>query len=128
MNNPLKRFGTLLTISITILFGLHVLILEYINSPVFDHKIVPAYIMNYVLAIGVYTFIYIFREKFKTQLGFLFMAGSFLKFALFFIFFYTSYKADGDISTLEFSSFFIPYIICLIIETSSLVNLLNNLK
>jgi len=128
MNNPLKRFSILLTVSIVVVFGLHILALQYTNSPLFAHKIISAYIMNYVLAMGVYAFLYIFREKFKTQLGFLFMAGSFLKFALFFIFFYTSYKADGDISTLEFASFFIPYVICLVIETLALVKLLNNLE
>ncbi len=128
MNNPLIRFSILLTVSVTVVFGLHILVLQYTNSPLFANKIVPAYIMNYVLAMGVYAFLFSFREKFKSQLGFLFMAGSFLKFALFFIFFYSSYKADGDINTLEFSSFFIPYILCLIIETFSLVNLLNKLK
>ncbi len=128
MNNPLKRFVILLTTCILVVFGLHILILYYTDLPLFNHKIIQAYLMNYGLALGVYIFLYSYREKFKNQLGFLFMTGSFLKFILFFIFFYTSYKADGDISTLEFSSFFIPYIICLAIETSSLVNLLNNLK
>ena len=128
MNNSLKHFSILLTTSVVVIFGLHILILHYTNSPLFAHKIVLAYIMNYVLALGVYAFLYLFREKFKTQLGFLFMAGSFLKFALFYLLFYTSYKADGNISTSEFSSFFIPYIICLVIETLSLVKLLNNLK
>ncbi|MCF6297842.1 MAG: DUF6168 family protein [Flavobacteriaceae bacterium] len=128
MNNPLKRFIFILTISVAVIFGLHILYLHFNNSPLFAHKIIPAYIMNYVLALSVYTLLYSFRAKFKTQLGFLFMAGSFLKFILFFIFFYSSYKADGDINTLEFSSFFIPYMICLVVETTSLVNLLNNLK
>ncbi len=128
MNNPLKRFSLLLSISIIIFFGIHLLVLRYINSPLFAHKIVLAYTMNYFLAIGVYMFLYVFREKFKAQLGYLFMAGSFMKFILFFILFYTSYKADGDINTLEFTSFFVPYTICLVIETYSLVNLLNNLK
>ncbi len=53
------------------------------------------------------------------------MFGSFLKFAFFFIFFYPSYQADGDITRLEFMAFFIPYIFSLLIETMSLITLLN---
>ena len=54
------------------------------------------------------------------------MAGSGLKFLLFFLLFYPSYKADGNMSTLEFISFFIPYAICLILEVSYLSKELNN--
>jgi len=128
MHTPLKRFIMLLTVSIAVIFVLHLLYLNYNNLPLFDHKIVLAYILNYVLAIAIYTLLYFFKVKLKNQLGFLFMAGSFLKFIVFFLFFYASYKADGNISRLEFFSFFLPYVICLIIETTSLVNLLKNLK
>jgi len=125
---PLKRFIVLLTGSISIIFALHLLYLSYSNLPLFDNKIILAYILNYILALSIYIFLYFFRIKLKNQLGFLFMAGSFLKFLFFFLFFYASYRADGTISKLEFSAFFIPYIICLIIETTALVNLLKNLK
>ncbi len=127
MSAPLKRFIILLTSSIVLIFALHLLYLHYNNLPLFDNKIILAYILNYILALGIYIVLYLFRIKLKNQLGFLFMAGSSLKFILFFLFFYASYNADGDISTLEFSSFFLPYIICLIIETTSLVNLLKKL-
>jgi len=53
------------------------------------------------------------------------MFGSFLKFAVFFIFFYPSYHSDGTISRLEFMAFFIPYIYALLIETLALIKLLN---
>jgi len=127
MSAPLKRFIILLTSSIVLIFALHILYLHYNDLPLFDNKIILAYILNYILALSIYIILYLFRIKLKNQLGFLFMAGSFLKFILFFLFFYTSYKADGDISSLEFSSFFLPYVICLIIETTSLVNLLKKL-
>jgi len=127
MSAPLKRFIILLTSSVVLIFALHILYLQYNNLPLFDNKIILAYILNYMLALSIYIILYLFRIKLKNQLGFLFMAGSFLKFILFFLFFYASYKADGDISSLEFSSFFLPYVICLIIETTSLVNLLKKL-
>ncbi len=128
MHKPLKRFITLLTTGVTATFLLHILFLNFKNLPFFDNKIVLAYILNYLLALSIYSLLYFLRFKLKNQLGFLFMTGSFLKFIVFFVFFYPSYKSDGSINNLEFSSFFIPYLICLIIETSALVKLLKNLK
>lgn len=128
MQDPLKRFIILLTTIVTAVFILHILVLNYSNLPPFDNKIFLAYLLNYLLALGIYFLLYFYRIKLKNQLGFLFMGGSFLKFILFFIFFYPSYKSDGNINTLEFFSFFLPYLICLTIETSALVKLLKNLK
>lgn len=128
MNNPLRRFIILLTTSVAAIFLLHLLILNYNNLPLFDNKIVLAYVLNYLLALTIYLLLYFFRVKLKNQLGFLFLGGSFLKFIVFFIFFFPSYKSDGNIGKLEFSSFFLPYVICLIIETVALIKLLKNLK
>lgn len=128
MHKPLKRFIILLTTGVTATFLLHLLFLNFKNLPFFDNKIVLAYILNYLLALSIYSLLYFLRFKLKNQLGFLFMAGSFLKFIVFFVFFYPSYKSDGSINNLEFSSFFIPYLICLIIETYTLIQLLKNLK
>ena len=128
MHKPLKRFIILLTTFVASVFLLHILVLNYNNLPLFDNKITLAYLLNYLLALGIYFLLYFYRFKLKDQLGFLFMGGSFLKFILFFIFFYPSYKSDGNIDTLEFASFFLPYLVCLIIETSALVKLLKNLK
>ena len=128
MQDPLKRFIILLTTIVTAVFILHILVLNYSNLPLFDNKIFLAYLLNYLLALGIYFLLYFYRLKLKNQLGFLFMGGSFLKFILFFIFFYPSYQSDGNINTLEFFSFFLPYLICLTIETSALVKLLKNLK
>jgi len=61
--------------------------------------------------------VYGLKKKYKDQLGFFFIAGSFVKFVFFFVFFYPSFKVDGVINTQEFASFFIPYVLCLIIET-----------
>jgi len=45
------------------------------------------------------------------------MAGSFLKFIVFFLVFYPPYKMDGNMDKLEFAAFFVPYVICLVLET-----------
>lgn len=108
MLNPLKRFIIILTTIVAAVFLLHILVLNFNNLPLFDNKIILAYLLNYLLAIGIYFLLFYFRIKLKDQLGFLFMGGSFLKFILFFVFFYPSYKSDGNINTLEFGSFFFP--------------------
>ncbi|MGB5499834.1 MAG: DUF6168 family protein [Maribacter sp.] len=83
--------------------------------------------MNSILAATIFVVLYIFRGKLKNQIGFLFMGGSFLKFIFFFLLFYPAYKADGEMSRLEFAAFFIPYGISLIIETVFTAKMLKKL-
>lgn len=127
MNQSLLKFSSKLILILAIAFGVHLLALNYLEYPLFENKIILAYIVNVVLAILIFAFLLKMKEKYKEQLGFLFIGGSLLKFVAFFIFFYGSYKADGSISKLEFAAFFIPYLLCLVIETSSLAKWLNKL-
>ena len=110
-----------------LVFGLHVLVLKLRHLPLFDHMIVPAYSLNALMAIAIFSFLYIFRIKLRHQIGFLFLAGSMLKFLVFFLVFYPVYDMDGKMEALEFSSFFVPYLICLFIETLFAAKMLNNL-
>ncbi len=126
MTKLIVRFLTTLFISISITFALHNLFLNYQNISIYSNKTILAYIVNIVLAILIFAFLYLFRNKYKNQLGFLYMAGSLLKFTVFFIIFYPSYKLDGVMSKYEFAAFFTPYIISLLIETFYLIKLLNS--
>jgi len=108
-------------------FLIQVFILYKLNHPLFDNYIVQAYLLNYFLAIVIYTLIFKLKEVIKNQIGFIFIGGSFLKFLLFFIFFYPQYKADSVISKFEFAAFFIPYLICLVIETLAIIGILKTL-
>lgn len=128
MENRFISFTTKLVIVLTAVFGLHLLLLKLLELPLFENKIVLSYILNAVLAIAIFGLLYKYRERVKDNIGFLFLAGSFLKFIAFFVLIYPSYKADGDTSKLEFAAFFIPYGICLILETTSLVKWLNEIK
>ena len=115
-------------LSVTIfLFILHILILSWLNIEMFSNKIIEAYLINFLTAIFLYFIINKLKTKFKDSLGFIFMLNSFFKFALFFFIIYPSYKIDGTSSKLEFSTFFIPYVACLIIETHALIKLLTDL-
>ena len=127
MHNALIRFSLTIILILSITFVLHVFTLNAKDLPLFDNQIILSYVINTVLAIVIFALLFFLKEKYKSQLGFLFMAGSALKFAIFFIVFQPIYKQDGEVSTLEFLSFFIPYVLCLIFETFSLSKLLNRL-
>lgn len=124
--NPVFRFGAILFFMLLLTLLVYLTVLYFLSIPLWENKIIPAYLINYLLAIGIYAYLFSARKKYSDSLGFLFMAGSFLKFAAFFIFFYPAYHADNKIETLEFATFFIPYTICLIIETMGLIKILQN--
>ena len=128
MKNRFISFTIKIIVIIIAAFAIHLLILKYLELPLFENKIVLSYILNATLAIAIFGLLFKYREKVKDNIGFLFLAGSFIKFIAFFIIIYPSYKADGDTSKLEFAAFFTPYLICLFIETSSLVKWLNKIK
>lgn len=128
MNDSILNFSVKLTFLLAVAFGAHILVLNYWELPLFDHKIIAAYVVNLLLAILIFVTLHKLKDRFKEQLGFLFIAGSFLKFIVFFAVFYGPYKADGIIEKTEFAAFFVPYILCLTIETFSLAKWLNKLE
>ena len=118
------KFTLFLLIVLLVVFCLHIFILHQLNVPVFDNRIVAAYIVNFVLAIGIYLTLFLLKTKMSEQLGFLYMGGSFVKFLFFFIFFYPYYKLDGSLDSYEFAAFFVPYVISLIFETLGVIKFL----
>jgi Fe2+ transport system protein B len=124
MNNPFIRFLILLSVVLVLVFAGHLLVLQLLNHPLFDNMIIPAYLANYILAIGIFLSLYLLRKKYSSVLGFIFMGGSFVKFIVFFIFFYPVYRADGSPNALETTAFLVPYLTSLFIETYTLVKLL----
>lgn len=128
MNSAIFKFCIKISLILAVTFGAHLLLLNQFDKPLFDNKIVLSYIVNALMAIFIFMALYKLKDQFKEQLGFLFLAGSILKFVVFFLLFYGAYKADGTISKLEFAAFFVPYILCLVIETYSLSKWLNKLQ
>jgi hypothetical protein len=94
----------------------------------YDNLIIQSYYANAILASIIFLSLSLLQKKFSDQLGFLFMAVSFLKFSVFFIFFSPYFREDGVISRLEFFSFFIPYLFSLFLETLAVVKILNPSK
>src|SRR5690606_7251490 len=111
-----------------VVFAAHIGILHALALPLFQDKIIVSYIVNGAMAIVIVLVLYMLRKKYKHQLGFLFLGGSLLKFAVFFIFFYPYFHADDILSRTEFFSFFVPYAASLTLETIFLSKMLNNLQ
>ena len=125
-NNFLFSFYFSLGLVCLLVFGVHILVLYLLGLPLFGYMMVQAYLLNVFLAIVIFSFLFLFRVKWKDQIGFLFLGGSMLKFVFFFIFFYPVYKGDGQMETMEFISFFIPYLVCLLLETLFTAKMLNS--
>ncbi|MEW4922412.1 hypothetical protein [Algibacter sp. 2305UL17-15] len=127
MSNPFLNFSLKAIVILTVVFGVHIFVLNNLDSPLFENRIVLSYVVNLILVITIFGALYLLKNKYESQLGFLFLFGSALKFAVFFIVFYPFYKLDGAISKLEFAAFFVPYVSGLILETVSLSKWLNSM-
>jgi len=127
VNTITKKFSQCILVFLSIVFVIHVLINIFLNLPKFQHLITEAYVINAMLAIGIFWGLIALKEKYNNQIGFLFLASSFIKFFVFFLVFYGPYKADDQITFSEFVSFFIPYTICLVLETFYLSKQLNQM-
>ncbi|MDL5510227.1 DUF6168 family protein [Arenibacter sp. M-2] len=125
-NKFLFTFYLSLVLLSFLVFCLHLLILYLFGFPLLDHMIVLAYLLNVVLALIIFSVLYWFREKWRDQIGFLFLGGSMLKFLFFFLVFYPFYSADGNMQSLEFTTFFVPYLVCLLLETIFTARMLNS--
>jgi hypothetical protein len=126
MSKPIIGFCVKLLLVLSVVLGIHIAVLFYVGLPLFDNYILASYIVNYILAIAIYFTLYKLRIKYLDLLGFAFMGGSFLKFAVYFIFFNSTFKENGNVSFIEAMSFLSPYLTSLTIETFYLIKLLNN--
>jgi len=119
-------FLGILFLVLLVAFSVHLGILYALKLAVFDNLIILSYVLNFVLAAFVLIAIKSNLNKQSSHTGFLFMAGSGLKFLIFFLFFYPVYQSDDTMQTVEFAAFFVPYALCLTLEVVYLSKLLNN--
>jgi len=116
------------------LLNFHLLIFFVLGVSFFTHKYsidntdhLPfLYAINASIAIFVYWTVFLLRNDSKGYLGYYFLIGTFIKFFIFFIFVLPIFKEDTIISRTEFFTFFIPYFLSLMVETKSLISLLNS--
>tara|TARA_B100000963_G_scaffold7215_1_gene5656 strand:- start:10024 stop:10407 length:384 start_codon:yes stop_codon:yes gene_type:complete len=126
MKNELVIFHFVLAATLTSAFFLQKSITQT------DH-LLDLYLINAFAAILVYNLAVFFRKTQKDHLGYFFLSGTALKFLIFFVYVLPIFKEDGNQTKEEFFSFFVPYAVALIVETTSLVLLLkhgdaNNVK
>lgn len=106
-------------------FGVHIMVLTFMDKPLFDNQIITAYVGNVALAILIVIGLLKVPETLQNSRGFLFLFGSFLKFGFFFLAFYSNFNVDGAIQRTEFFAFFIPYAAALVMETKCLIDRLS---
>lgn len=126
MNRKSILFLLLLLGVLVLVFGIHLFVLKQLEMPLFANKIALSYLLNYFLAGIILVVVKMNIDKKSSQTGFIFMAGSGIKFLFFFLFFYPSYQDDGLMERAEFVAFFTPYAVCLTLEVLYLSKLLNN--
>lgn len=124
---PIVQFLLFLSALLTLSFLIHTYVWASMGLPKYGNLIVKSYLVNAFLAAAIYILLYIFQKRLKNQIGFLFMGGSFLKFIFFFIIFYPVYSADDTMDKVEFSAFFVPYAVSLIIETVFMAKMLKKM-
>jgi hypothetical protein len=94
----------------------------------FDYRLMLlGYIINFAMALVIYSTLLYFSEKQNKNLGFLFMFGSTLKFIIYFLIFDPIFMLDGKLSKVEFFMFFVPYFSCLLVETFALIKLMREM-
>ncbi len=120
MNKKLLSFHLLLFFVLSTSFFIHKQIIGISgNLPFF-------YAINSSIAIFIYWTVFLLRNNSKAYLGYYFLLGTFIKFFIFFIFVLPIFKDDNVVSKTEFFTFFIPYFLSLMVETKSLISLLNS--
>lgn len=119
-------FSLYVALVLCVVFGIHLGANYIVEIDLFSNQIVLSYIVNFVLAILLLVVLQYSVNKKSTHTGFLFMAGSAVKFIVFFLVFYPSYNADDTMQIAEFAAFFVPYAVCLILEVIYLSKQLNN--
>lgn len=126
-NSVLKHslFYIALSLLLIIAFFIQFIVTDFSPEVGFFTQLKQAYIVNAFLAFGIYFVIGKVKGKKPESAGFVFMLGSGIKFFVFFSVFYPVYKEDGDISRLEFATFFVPYTICLVSEVYFLSRILS---
>tara|TARA_Y100001968_G_C18684868_1_gene404145 strand:- start:14 stop:400 length:387 start_codon:yes stop_codon:yes gene_type:complete len=121
INKKLICFRAILLFVLFVVYWAHSLTTNNENLP-------TLYVLNASVAILVYFFAYVFRNKHREYLAFYFLPGSIIKFSLFFLVILPIFKEDDRFSKDEFFAFFVPYIVTLVIETISLIWLLNKVN
>ena len=126
LQKTLMVFGGKLFMFLFSSYWLQLLIYSKFDIQVDFYLFQLSYLVNGLLAVFIFSALLILKKKYNNHLGFFYLVGSFIKFGVFFWIFHPYFKADGEVTKIEFSLFFVPYVISLLIETIDLIKILNS--
>ena len=115
-----RFYATLLVVALLGVFAQSSFTGQVVAGP-----LLKTYVVNNLLAAVIFTLLYGWRKRHIEKLGFLFMAGTGLKFLTFFIVFYPAFHADGELTKDEFVLFFVPYVLSTLVVILFLARILN---
>lgn len=119
------RFVALLTFVLTLSFVGQAYSYHYLHYGFCGKQIVLNYCFNYLIALLFFAVLLMYKDKKPERLGYVFLIASSVKFILFFIIIYPSLGESHSVRSPEFFSFFIPYLVCVILEITSVIRILN---
>jgi len=123
MFRSLGKFLGLFLIILTVSYFAHTYIINYFSI---DSNLLEfSYLFNSIYTIVLTSVIILLSTKLKDQLGFVFLAGSFMKIGVFLA---ISFSNNLEIEKNVFFDFFIPYVISLILEVYYISKILNAIK
>ena len=125
-NHRILPFSIQLLSIMGVALGLHWIALFIKGYDYSQALLIQTYTVNFFLAFLIVALIIRFQKAVKNHIGFLFLAGSTLKIAVFFLFFRPLYMVDGQITAIESIGFIVPYLLALFVETRALVRFLSN--
>ena len=99
----------------------HRLILGWQHQGITWPEYVFGYGVNLLMAGIIIIALFNLPQRFKDSLGYFFLFGSLFKFIIYFLVFQPVFRDDGEVTRLEFFSFFVPYALSLVVETSVLI-------
>jgi hypothetical protein len=126
MTKKAMSFVLLLTTLLGVSFVVHFLIQHGLKIGSFESHIVINYCFNYLFTIAFFIVMLVYQKKKSSQLGFVFLAASTIKLILFLVILFPSLKEGVGVNNVEFTSFFVPYGISVVVEVSYLLRILNS--
>jgi hypothetical protein len=120
MTKRILYFILLLAVLLVPIFFVH-----YYFLGAYQTVLLKSYWVNYLMAVAIYVALVLASKKHNSQLGFLYMGGSFFKFIIYFLVLNPIFKTIDVSNKITFIMFFVPYAVAIILETKLLINLLN---
>ncbi|OFZ58095.1 MAG: hypothetical protein A3D92_02690 [Bacteroidetes bacterium RIFCSPHIGHO2_02_FULL_44_7] len=115
----------MLTLVLALAFVVQAWSYHYLHYGFYGKGILLNYCFNYTIALLFFGVLLIYKDRKPERLGYVFLIASLLKFLLFFLIIYPSLGDNHSVRSPQFFSFFIPYLVCVILEITSIIRLLN---